>query len=184
MNTIDVTERLLTGERTVWSGRPAQGLLFTGRDWLLVPFSLLWGGFAIFWESMVLAMNGPIFMKLWGVPFVLIGLYLVVGRFILDAWIRSGMQYAVTNKRVLISRSGPFSRLTAVGLDQLPDASLSESADGRGTIRFGQQVQMWGGRHGGFSSWTPALDPTPQFIGIENARSVFDQIQSAARKGA
>jgi hypothetical protein len=71
-----------------------------------------------------------------------------------------------------------------VGLDQLPDASLSESADGRGTIRFGQQAQMWGGRHGGFSSWTPALDPLPQFIGIENARSVFDQIQSAARKGA
>ena len=75
MNTIDVTERLLTGERMVWSGRPAQGLLFTGRDWLLVPFSLLWGGFAIFWESSVLAMNGPIIMKLWGVPFVLIGAF-------------------------------------------------------------------------------------------------------------
>jgi hypothetical protein len=26
----------------------------------------------------------------------------------------------------------------------------------------------------------PALDPTPQFIAIENARSVFDQIQRAS----
>src|SRR5580704_8775894 len=183
MNTIDVMERLLTGERIVWSGRPAQGLLFSGRDWLLVPFSLLWGGFAIFWEGSVLVMNGPIIMQLWGVPFVLIGLYLVIGRFILDAWIRSGMQYAVTNRRILISRSGPFGKFTAVSLDRLPDASISESAGGRGTIRFGEPAPLWG-RRNSFASWTPSLDPTPQFIGIEDARNVFDQIQRASRSGA
>ena len=67
--------------------------------------------------------------------------------------------------------------------DRLPDASLSESSNGRGTIRFGEQAPFWGGRNS-FSSWTPALDPTPQFISIENARSVFDQLQLASRSGS
>ena len=48
--------------------------------------------------------KSPDFMKLWGFPFVLVGLYMVVGRFVLDAWLRRGARYAVTNKRVLISR--------------------------------------------------------------------------------
>lgn len=182
MNAIDFTKYFLKGEKIVWSGRPAQGFLLTGRDWLLIPFSLLWGGFAIFWETGVLAAQAPVFMKLWGIPFVLIGLYLVAGRFLLDAWIRGGMQYAVTNKRILISRSWPFGKLTAMSLDQLPDASLMESTNGRGTIRFGQQVPFLWGR--GFTAWTPALDPTPQFIAIENARSVFDQVQYRDRKSA
>jgi hypothetical protein len=183
MSTTDLAERLLAGERLVWSGRPAQGLLLTSRDALLIPISLLWGGFAVFWESTVLAQsNAPDFFVLWGIPFVLIGLYLIAGRFLLDAWIRGGMLYAVTNKRILISRSGPFGKFTALSLDRLPDASISESAGGRGTIRFGEPAPMWGGRNG-ISSWTPSLDPTPQFIAIENARNVFDQIQLAARSG-
>jgi hypothetical protein len=141
----------------------------------MVPFSLIWGGFAIFWESAVLSNGAPIFMALWGVPFVLIGLYLIAGRFVVDAWMRRGMYYAVTDKRILILRSGPFSKFVAISLAQLPDANLSESAGGRGTIRFGTGAPYWGNR--GFSGWTPALDPTPQFIAIEDARRVFDHIQ-------
>ncbi len=33
-----VTHYLAPGERLLWSGRPAQGLLFTAKDLLLVPF--------------------------------------------------------------------------------------------------------------------------------------------------
>jgi hypothetical protein len=181
MDTSDFTGRLLKGEKIVWWGQPARGLLLTSQDWFLIPFSLLWGGFAIFWESSVLNTNGPIFMKLWGVPFVLIGLYLVAGRFLFDAWIRRGMYYAVTNKRILILRSGPFSKFTAMSLDQLPDVNLNEYADGRGTIRFGTSTPFAAGR--GFSSSTPSLDPTPQFIAMKDARRVFDYIQGAIAKG-
>jgi len=166
----------MKGEKIVWWGQPAAGFLLTGRDWLLIPFSLMWGGFAIFWETNVVRSNAPFFMQLWGVPFVLIGLYLVAGRFLVDAWLRQRILYAVTDKRILILRSAPFSKFTALSLDQLPDVSLTERADGRGTIRFGTQAPSWSGRQG-ISAWTPSLDATPQFFAIEDARRVFDHIQ-------
>ncbi|MGH6838123.1 MAG: PH domain-containing protein [Methylocella sp.] len=87
------------------------------------------------------------------------------------------MQYAITDKRVLISRSGPFSKFTAINLNRLPEASLTESANGRGTILFGQSASFWARGHGdGFSNLTLSLDPSPRFIAIENARNVFEQI--------
>jgi len=177
MDTSNLTGRLLEGEKFLWWGQPAQGLRFAKRDWLLIPFSLLclWGGFTIFWQATVLGTGAPIFMKLSGVLFVLIGLYLVVGRFPLDAWIRRRLLYAVTNQRILILRNGPFAKFTALSRDRIPDVKLNESADGRGTIRFDTVSSYWSGRE--FSGWTPALDRAPQFIEIEDARRVFDYIQ-------
>jgi hypothetical protein len=98
MTTTDLRDRLMSGEKIIWSERPAQGLLLTSRDWLLIPLSLVFGGFAVFWETLALTQTqAPLIMPLFGVPFVLIGLYIVAGRFLLDAWIRRGMQYAITN---------------------------------------------------------------------------------------
>ena len=168
---------LVKDEKILWTGRPAQGLLLTGQDIFLIPFSLLWCGFAIFWEFTAVAgeKSAP-FMKIWGAPFVLIGLYFVAGRFVADAWIRSSLRYAVTNKRALIQRSWPTAKLTSINLRQAPDLELSMRADGGGTIRFGQQPSFWV-RRDGFGSMTPSLDPTPQFLAIENARRVYQLIQ-------
>jgi hypothetical protein len=178
----DFRTHLLPGEQILWAGRPAQGLLLTRRDGFMIPFSLVWSGFAVFWEHSVLHTNAPGFFKLWGIPFVAIGLYLVAGRFFLDAWLRRGMRYAVTSQRILILRPPPFGNFVAIELKRLPDATLQERADGSGTIRFGQTTTPFG--RNGWSSWTPALDPTPQFLGVSDVRTVFDLVQrEAANRG-
>jgi len=175
--------RLLPGERLVWAGKPKSGLMLTARDGFLIPFSLMWGGFAIFWEWSVLDStrgNSPGgFFALWGIPFVLAGLYLILGRFFVDAWARARTAYGVTGQRILILRDGPFGKFTALAIDRLPELSLNERADGSGTIRFGGDSIF--GRRNGFSGWSPALDGTPQFLAVPDARAVFDQIQKLGR---
>jgi hypothetical protein len=132
----------------------------------------------VFWTLLASRTHGGFFV-LWGSVFVCVGLYFVAGRFAIDAWVRMGMSYALTDRRVLIARSPPFANFTAVNLDRLPDANLSESSGGRGTIRFGQPAGPFGRQ--GLALWSPALDPTPQFLAIDDARSVFDRIQRSSQ---
>lgn len=148
--------------------------MFTASDFFLIPFSIFWGGFSLFWERAAITQGGPSFFPLFGVPFVAIGLYLIAGRFAVDAWLRTRMFYALTNRRALISRSSPFAQFTAVSLANIPELKLSPGRNGRGTIRFGAAPSGWRNQNGG--AWTPALDPTPQFLGIEDAGKVFAQI--------
>ena len=176
--------RLLPGEQVIWTGRPGQGLLLTPQYIFLIPFSLLWCGFAIFWEASAAGIVGgqagvegaP--MLLFGGVFVCVGLYFVFGRFLADAWIRGGIRYALTDKRVLIHRGAPFYSFSAIALDRLPALQLKERMDRSGTIRFGERSSIFG--RSNFGMWSPTMDPTPQFLAIPDARSVFDTIQRRA----
>ena len=183
------TGRLMSGERILWTGRPAVGVLFTSRDFFMVPFSLFFLGFSIFWMAGATAATSAasasgrgfdIFFPLFGVPFILAGLFFTMGRFAADAWLRGRTAYALTNRRILISRAGPFSSFTALPLGQLPDVRLSEDGRGRGTIRFGAAASLWNNRS--MAVWMPSLDPTPQFLAIDGVRSVFDRIQELNSK--
>jgi len=148
----------------------------------MIPFSLLWGGFAIFWEASVLRISGPnaVFMSLWGIPFVLIGLYMIVGRFFVDARIRAKTFYGFSNRRAIII-SGLFSRtITSLSLRTLTDVSLQERPDRTGTILLGrpQPYSSWssGMRWPGMSQYS-----TPAFEMVPNAKAVYDQLLEAQR---
>jgi hypothetical protein len=173
--------RLLQGERIVWRGRPQRGLRLTGKDALLIPFSVLWGGFAIFWEVSVLrAPRTPVVMALFGIPFVLIGLFLIIGRFLFDAWVREQVFYALTDRRALMLRLRPTTTFQSVSLDRLPETTLSEASNGRGTIRFGPVAQAFGNR-GGAGVWMDVLSSVPQFLAIDDAKAVFASVQDRTR---
>lgn len=185
---------LRPGERLVWTGRPKQGLMFTSADILLVPFSLLWGGFAIFWEVGVLsmpsgrwrepAMNDPgpptdIVFPLFGAAFVVVGLFLIFGRFIVDAWLRGRTDYGLTDSRALVLRRGFGRALLSAPLGD--DVEVRTRGDGRGTLRFGRSpgAFSFGGRGG--PSWIPSLSSQVQFLAVENPMDVYRQINSGSR---
>ncbi|MGO7180233.1 PH domain-containing protein [Rhizobium brockwellii] len=177
MGTSDIQSYFMPGEKLLWSGRPVQGFRLTPWDFLLVPFSLFWGGFAIFWEMSVMNTVGtPVLMRLWGIPFVLIGLYLIAGRFVVDAAVRARTEYSLTDRRVIIRRSGPFPNFSATQLELLPSISLAEDSHGRGTIKFSVPSNQ---RYRMASVWTPGLSNEPQLLAIDGARQVYNLLEKA-----
>jgi hypothetical protein len=171
-------------ERLLWSGQPKQGLLLRSSDWYTIPFSLLWGGFAIFWELGVLGVFGTtgnpasIVMALFGIPFVLAGLYLMVGRFFVDSRVRAKTYYGVTDQRAMIV-SGLLSRkVTSLPFRAMPQVTLTERSDGSGTLTFGQPPPFAFMSEG--LNW-PGMENrmVPSFSLIENAKDVYRQIRNA-----
>jgi hypothetical protein len=176
-----IKSELSSKERLLWTGRPTLGVKLRAADVFLIPFSLVWGGFAIFWESMVVVQGAPFFFALFGIPFVLIGLYLMFGRFWVDARQRAKTYYGLTNERVIIV-SGQFRRsIKSVNIDTLTDVSLTEKSDGSGTITLGP-MPPW--HHWfGDSSWPGGGDfASPSLEFIDNARQVYEKIRDAQRE--
>ncbi len=181
-----IRSELSKDETLIWVGQPKQGILFRSSDVFLIPFSLFWGGFAIFWEVGVISIphagnKAPIpvgiIFPLFGIPFVIIGLYLIFGRFIADAKRRTGTYYGLTDQRIIIV-SGIFSRkVKSMNLRTLTDISLDEKTNGTGTITFGPTNPMaqW---NRGFA-WPGMTEMTPSFEVIQNAKEVYEKIRNA-----
>jgi PH (Pleckstrin Homology) domain-containing protein len=161
----EISGELEAGERLLWSGIPRQGFFLRRRDGLLIPFSILWCGFAINWESTTLATRAPLFFKLSGLPFVLFGLYFVLGRFFVDVRQRGRTAYGLTDRRILIV-GGAFSRsVKSLQLRTVSDVTLNERKDGSGTITLGP---------------SPGSGSTsPEFDTIDDARNVCARVRAA-----
>jgi Bacterial PH domain len=177
----EVRRQLSSGERVLWTGQPKQGVIVRGSDALMIPFSLVWGGFAFFWEWSVINSNAPAFFVLWGIPFVLVGIYLIVGRFFVEARQREKTHYAVTNERVLIISGLLRPTVKSLSLRTLTDVSLSESSSGEGSITFGATSAL-SSMFGGFAGW-PGMGAQmgPRFDVIPEAKTVYETIRTAQR---
>ncbi len=150
--------------------------MLRGADILMVPFSLVWGSFAMFWEYTVISSDAPLLFRVWGIPFVLVGLYMIAGRFFVDARQRANTEYVVTSDSIII-RYGIFRRKEQIlSLRELSDFSLTENRNGEGSITFG--VSAAGNVFSGLASW-PGVEDVPRFDCIANVRKVYDIIRNA-----
>lgn len=141
----DVRQQLapyvLPEETLLWTGRPDPAKHFSASDVFMVPFSLLWGGFAIFWLISALVGGAPTPFALFGLPFVALGLYFIFGRFIYKANRKRQTVYGLTEGRALVG----------VGSGSLSEAPLQRtpvdqrrSRDGRHlTVTFGRSARGW-----------------------------------------
>ncbi len=167
--------RLFADEKLLWTGEPWQGLfLFQASDIFIIPFSLLWSGLAFTSILTSWSTNRPLDYNLFALPFLIMGFYITIGRFLLDALARRHITYAVTNKRVLIERKFLLRSIKSLDIKRLPALELIERSDGSGSIRFGPANSIFRGN--GFSGMSPAFDPTPQFLRIEHVREVYTLI--------
>ena len=128
-----VRNALQPGEYVLWEGSPRKGIRLQKSDAVLIPFSLFWCGFAGFWEYTVIAGGGPLIMALFGIPFILVGLYLLLGRFVSRARSLSSTHYVVTDQRLLFLYRKNTQFLLYQNIETL---EKEQTKDDRGTIYF------------------------------------------------
>ena len=185
-----IKTELDSDEECLWSGQPKQGMVLRAQDTIMIPFSLVWTGFAIFWEVMALkilpgsgAEKGPgavviIFPLLWGLPFVLVGLYWTFGRFIVDSMRRKNTYYGVTNERIIIVSGIRSRKIRSLDLRSLTDISLIEKRDNRSTIIFGQQFKA-----GSLGGDTSSPGTFPLFPPEDLARNYNQELRALKQQG-
>ncbi len=168
---------LFEGERIQWVGQPESHILFTRTDLFLVPFSIVWSGFVIYWET--LAWESGLFAVCLGLPLFLIGLYFLFGRFFYKIWKKKNTYYAVTNKRILILTKKFFTRsFRATYLNTIPNIDKSVRSDGIGTITFGNQ-SPWDSWYAntGMDFFGPHYGrEVPTFYDIKDANRVYKMV--------
>jgi hypothetical protein len=128
-----IAPELWPQEVLLWAGRPKQGLVFTVADAFLIPFFLVATAPMLMWV-------GPVFISveywplpLMGAPFLVLGLYAALGRFPLDAWLRSRAYYGVTTERVILISGLFWRQVTSLDLASLPDPTLRDRRGGAAT---------------------------------------------------
>ncbi len=174
---------LTPGEDILWQGQPHSTIDWSG---LVNPMTLMgvfFTGFSLFWIAMAASMtagSGAPFpfsvFPLFGLPFLGIGLWMLGGRLVLDAWLRGHTWYTLTSQTAFIARNA-FGKKT---LDSWPLADMDRIVweDGNpGSVIF----HMKGGTG-------PRLgrNGTPiRFLGfhqIDESQRIYGLMRAARRK--
>jgi len=171
---------LARDERLLWSGMPGQGLRWRASDWFAVPFTLFWLYMVVFGASRhgIQVDQPPLYLRPEGIPFVLIGVYMLVGRFLVDWYQRTRTYYGLTDQRIIILGGLLNRQVKSLTLATLSDITFNVRSNGSGTITFGPgaSTSSWFGR----SSWRGAnSQQAPAFDMIADVRKVYALIREA-----
>ena len=179
-----IQPELTSGEMILWAGQPSTEVILRKEDVFMVPFSLFFAGFSVFWELGVAGFWGSgsaehkewIFGIFWGIPFILAGQYLLWGRFLVAAWKKRRTFYAVTNRRVIAVQHVRGRKMASAYIDTLPTITKQGERKSLGTLLFAQQQPLWfrTAGWGGWGAWDGmSIGDVPEFRDIEDVNLVY-----------
>lgn len=188
-----VQQELEPGEKLLWAGKPRQGVRTVPADAYVIPFGVvvLVAPIAVLLAMLVVGGVPAFFAALQYLLILLMGgVYLVGGRFVMDARRRAHTFYALTDRRAILVQGRDARRAISVPLGAAVPIALIDAEEGRGTIRFGaprdeqtpviRQLHL---RRGAGPSIVDAAsaqrDEVPTFEEIRDARAVYEQLREA-----
>ncbi|MGJ4788861.1 hypothetical protein [Leptospira koniambonensis] len=167
---------LVTDENLLWSGVPDRGIKFVSSDIFLIPFSIVWASFAF--STLFRDFENTLFFpfSLFSLLFVFAGVYITVGRFLVDSFFRSRTIYGITDRRIIILSDIIITRkVETYWLSDLSKISLSESGNGKGSIFLGDKGAYFN-FFGNTNLFGRKGESVPCLAFIENAREVHNKI--------
>lgn len=133
----------------------------------------------MWWTHNAWTMEAPIFFLVVGAAFSLMGLNLIFGRFLIDAWKRAHTIYALSDQRALIITQRPKRETRSFTITGLNELAIVEGRDGSGTITLGPGAI--GPRWLQGTSWPGLSQDAAAFEMIPDARRVHELIRSTQR---
>jgi len=137
---------LLRGEKLIWSGKPKQGIIFRKNDLLIIPFSIFWLLFCFLAINTILKTQVPNFLLFVVIPFALLGLFLLFGRYILDLKRRNKIKYWLTDQRIVIQGEKLKNEFKSISTKDLKYVEYKPKKIGFGTIILGDDRKKSFGR--------------------------------------
>jgi hypothetical protein len=126
---------LLKDEKILWIGKPETKFILKNQDIILALFGLLCTGCGLLILSGFITSEDQSSTS-FSMVFILVGLYLLFGRFIFNNYEKKSTFYAVTNQRVLIITNLDTKNVQSKLINQIPVLIKNVRKDGIGTIEF------------------------------------------------
>jgi hypothetical protein len=167
---IKIAPYLNPDEELIWAGQPQTGIKFRKSDIFFIPFSILWTAF--------FAVSVWLLHIYTTVPFFIVGLYMMVGRFIVDAKYRTRVYYGLTDNRVIILAGYYKRKVESLPLKELNEITLSTKSDGSGTILLEPVKLIYNWKSASYFHSATQFAPT-RLEFTPNAKHVYDEILHA-----
>ncbi len=162
-------------ERLIWVGQPQKGLVFRAIDKFIIPFSLLWCGILAFWIVSVINQGASLSFTMLAIPFVVVGLIVTFGRFIIDAKLRANTFYGLTNERIIIKSGIKKKSIKTINISPSSNIEYYEKADGSGSINIDAYNNITASQREE-TGRLPGLNMTPTIELIQDVRTVYNKI--------
>ena len=180
---INLDAQLAPGERVLWRGKPERNA-FVLRTWPLSVFGLVLIVAAAIYEAVIFTTEAPDSLAVWGAPFALGALYMLVGHFLVTYREWRQTEYVITDSRVLIRHGVLNPTLTVYSLLGLPHTVVEMRGQDVGNIMFkpreGQGYGPWPGYQ---NMWPYTPGYLLGFLYVRNPQEV-ERVIEAARRGA
>ncbi|MCR8548703.1 aspartate carbamoyltransferase catalytic subunit [Salipiger sp. P9] len=165
------------GERLLWQGRPDTTLSFAPLRPAQIVLGLALAAFALFWTGKALPTGGADslpdrILPLFGLVFLLLGLYAAGGYALWDRLRRRHSRYLLTDRRALIVTDLPLAGRRLKSCPIGPDTVLERTETPPGTIWFSHEHR----RRAQGSTRAPI-----GFERIPDAREVFGRMRAIQR---
>lgn len=177
-------EELGPGEDLLWAGKPNPRVIFHEQDWLMIPSSLAFIGFAASRLPPLRSLTKSDWPQiLFDVLFFLASQHLLWGRFVYAEWKKTRVFYAITTQRSMIYIRPPNAKVASNYFSASPSFEVSIRRNGIGTLKFGKKgAQPANPRNTGSEDDLFLAGGYTAFVDIDNAREVAAIAQQQLRK--
>lgn len=170
-NEDDFRSILMPGENLLWCGKAEKGLSGLAGSCVVMIFPMFWLGFALFWTFSAAMQSHGGFMAIFGIPFIIIGLYQLKKMFFS---MQSKNKYAITDRRVIINYG---KKVVSERLENICNITYKENKNNRGYVMFG--IMSASNMHGSYGNQRVYSDKYYTFSGIRNPAEAFRILNDA-----